>query len=233
MKSPFRLLAVLFLAATGIITFSSCKKENSEDVNQQKIYAEYELYYDANLGKTYASAIFKFSNALGTNLQLTAPSEVKFGNDVIPYDPVFAYYRKEYAGLVSAGTFTFKDQDGTVYTNPVSMTNTISNQAVLDTINRANGAYTYTWVGDSVFANSWVNFTIANAANGLNFQYFLQYTVGSKNLVLGLNQLNQLPIGSAICHIERVYEVTAPSVTSAGGKIRAKYKGLNKNVYIK
>jgi hypothetical protein len=30
----------------------SCKKENSSDVNQDKIYAEYELAYDENLDKT-------------------------------------------------------------------------------------------------------------------------------------------------------------------------------------
>src|SRR5262245_21459177 len=91
---PIALLTIL----STFMSLSSCKKEDSDDVNQDKIYAEYELFYDKNTDKTYASAVFKFSNALGTNLQLTSPSEVKFNSDVIPWDPVFSYYRKEYAG---------------------------------------------------------------------------------------------------------------------------------------
>lgn len=232
MKKSFSNFILITAIGLTSLSVSSCKKENSEDVNQDKIYAEYELYYDANVGKTYASAVFKFSNALGTNLELTSPSEVKFGTDVIPYDPVFAYYRKEYAGLVPSGTFTFKDKDGTTYTNAVSMTNSIANP-IVDTIRRSLGAYTYTWTGDSVFANSWVNMTINNTANALNYQYFLQNTQNSKNIVCGITQLNQLPIGNSFFQVERVYEKTATSVTSAGGKTRAKYKGLNANTYVK
>lgn len=226
----------IFLCSFSILAasllFFSCKKEDSSDVNQQKIYAEYELFYDANAGKTYASAVFKFSNALGTNLQLTSPSEVKFGSDVIPYDPVFAYYRKEYAGMVNSGTFTFKDQGGTTYTNSVTLPAAIT-APTIDTINRALGAYTFTWAGDSITPNTWVNLTINNTANALNYQYFLQNTANAKNIVLGLSQLNQLPIGAAFTQLERVYQTNAPSVTSAGGLVRSKYKPLNKNLYVK
>ncbi len=222
------ILPFMFVTAMAI---TSCKKEDSKDVSQDKIYAEYELSYDKNTDKTYASAIFKFSNALGTNLQLTAPSEVKFGADVIPYDPVFAYYRKEYAGLVSNGTFTFKDKDGVAYTNTISSYAVVTNPAI-DTISKSS-SYTYTWVGTSVAANEAMGLTIANLANQLTFQYFYQNAVGSTNIILSASQLNNLPTGMAVCHIDRVIEKAASSVTSAGGKIRGKYRALDKNVYIK
>lgn len=219
------------LSIFSILTFLSCKKENSEDVNQDKIYAEYELFYDKNQDKTYASAIFKFSNALGTQLQLTSPSEVKFNTDVIPYDPVFAYYRKEYAGLVTTGTFTFKDVNGLVHTNSVNLSKIITNPTI-DTIRRT-GAYNYAWVGDSVITNETVGLVIGNNVNTLNFQVFVQNTINSKNLVLSLSQLNQLPVGMSYTQLDRTTETTAPDVTSAGGKIRGKYRALNKNLYIK
>lgn len=224
-------LKLSLLAITINLIFSSCKKENSEDVNQDKIYAEYELFYDKNQDKTFASAIFKFSNNAGTQLELTSPSEIKFNSDVIPYDPTFAYYRKEYAGLVTSGTFSFKDKNGTVYTNAVSLSKIITNPTI-DTIRRT-GSYSYNWIGDSIIANETVGLVIGNNINTLNFQVFLQNTLNSKNLILPLNQLNQLPVGMSYTQLDRQIETNAAGVTSAGGKIRGKYRALNKNLYIK
>lgn len=209
----------------------SCQKENSSDVNQDKIYAEYELAYDQNTNKTYASCVFKFSNAFGTQLQLSAPSEVKFGNDVLPFDPLLSYYRKEYAGLVTSGTFTFTDTLGVSYQNTVTLPAAISNPSIT-AIDRSQGAFTFTWAGAANVADSWVGVSINNVLNAANFQYFQQNTVGAQNIVLGINQLNQLPIGGAFIQLERVFQKNATNVTSAGGIVRAKYKALNQNIDI-
>jgi hypothetical protein len=219
------------LLATIIIMLVACKKENSKDVNQDKIYAEYELFYDKNQDKTFASAIFKFSTSTGTQLQLTAPSEIKFNADVIPYDPAFAYYRKEYAGLVNSGTFSFKDANGTSYNNSVNLAKIITNPTI-DTIKRT-GAYTYNWIGDSLSANETIGLVIGNNINTLNFQVFLQNTLNSKNLILPLTQLNQLPVGMSYTQLDRQIETNASMATSAGGKVRGKYRALNKSLYIK
>ena len=227
-KLPYTILG---LAITLVSILSSCQKADSKDVNQDKIYVEYELFYDKNTDKTYASAIFKFNNSAGTQLQLTSPSEVKFNNDVIPYDPFFAYYRKEYAGQINSGTFNFKDKDGKIYSNTVNLAKLIGNPSI-DTIKRV-GSYVYSWLGDSLATNEFVGLTIGNNANAANFQVFLQYAVSSKNLVLPLNQLNQLPVGMSYCQLDRAIQTNASHVTSAGGLIRGKYRALNKNLYIK
>lgn len=213
------------------LLFSSCTSEESSDVSQDKIYADYELFYDKNEDKTYAIATFKFSNALGTLLKLTDPSEVKFNSDVIPFDSNFSYYRKEYAGLIPAGTFSFKDVDGKTYTNIATMAKVVTNPNVTE-INRT-GAFTYTWIGDKVTANAWIDFVIINTANPLNFQYFLQNSVNSENLILPVSQLNQLPVGQAYGRLDRVTETAATQATSAGGKVRGKYRALNQNITIK
>ncbi len=230
MKTAMRKLTFGIITALTIIT--SCQKPaDSKDVKQDKIYAEYELFYDKNADKTYASASFRFNDGAGTPLTLSSPSEIKFNNDAIPFDPIFNYYRKEYAGQINSGTFNFKDADGKTYSDPVSIAKIITNPTI-DTIKRV-GAYSYNWIGDSVVANETVGLTIGNNANTLNFQVFLQNTVNSKNLILPLNQLNQLPIGMSSCILDRQIEKAAPNVTSAGGKIRGKYRALNKNLYIK
>jgi hypothetical protein len=221
----FRMLLCVF----GITSFVSCAKENSDDVNQDRIYAEYELYYDKNTDKTYASAIFRFGSATGTQLELTAPSDVKFNNDVIPFDPVFSYYLKEYSGRITSGTFTFTDTDGLIFTNPVSSMRTIAFPA-MDTIHSSN-SYTLTWVGDSVVANEraelWMDGPLQN-----NAELFIQYTLNTNNFVLGANRLQALGVGTTACTLERIWETTATGVTGAGGKVRFKYRALNASVQV-
>lgn len=212
------------------MALTACQKADSSDVNQNKIYAEYELFYDKDADKTYASAIFKFNSVTGTQLQLTPPSEIKFGSDAIPWDPTFAYYRKEYAGQINSGTFTFKDSSGVAYSNTVNLAAIITNP-VIDTIHKS-GSFTYTWVGNSISANEAAGLTIAFTAGPTNFQYFYQNTVGSTNFVLSATKLNLLPNGPSTCTLERSCQTTAPSVTSAGGVIRGKYRALNTSVYI-
>jgi hypothetical protein len=229
-SKPFLISSLaIILLFTGIL--QSCTKEDSSDVNQDKIYAEYELFYDENTDKTYAACVFRFSNAFGTNLELSAPSEVKFGNDLLTFDPVLSYYRKEYAGLITSGTFTFADTLGSTYQNTITLPSPISNPNI-DTIKRSLGSFTYAWVGSANPADSWTSVSINNTLNWANFQYFLQNNLGAENMVFGINQLNQLPIGPAFVQLERVFQKTATNVTSSGGVVRAKYKALNKNIIV-
>ena len=73
----------LILVTLAIITiFSSCTIEDSADVNQAKIYADYDLRYDANTDKTRVVATFKFGGATGTNLQLSDPAQVVFNGEI-------------------------------------------------------------------------------------------------------------------------------------------------------
>jgi len=225
-----------FHAARGIAflclvcLLMGCAKEDSDDVNQDRIYAEYELFYDKNTDKTYASAIFRFGNAAGTQLQLTAPSEVKFNGDVLPFDPVFSYYRKEYSGLVTSGTFVFTDTQGVSYSNSVSSTRTLAFPASLDTIHSSN-SYTLTWAGDSVVTGERVDLWMDGPLQN-NVEYFTQYTLNTNSFVLPANRLQALGTGSTACAMERIWEQTASSVTGAGGKVRVKYKALSRTIQV-
>lgn len=229
MKSPKHLICGIALFAMSTL-ITSCANEDSTDVNQDRIYAEYELFYDANTDKTYASAIFRFGNATGTQLELTAPSEVKFNGDVIPFDATFSYYRKEYAGRITAGTFVFTNTDGVSFTNAVASTRTIAFPANMDTIHNTN-SYTFVWIGDSIVANEradlWMDGPLQN-----NAEYFTQYLVNTNSIVLPANRLQALGVGTTNCTLERIQEDTATGVTSAGGKIRLKYKAVNAVVQV-
>ena len=54
-----RNLLAFLLGITLMAT--ACQTENSADVNQDRIYTQYELFYNANEDITYARAWFRFA----------------------------------------------------------------------------------------------------------------------------------------------------------------------------
>lgn len=228
MKS-IKTYTTLFLFSVYLMLNISCNREESIDVNQDKIHTTYELVYDANADKTYARATFQFSNSLGTQLQLTAPSEVRFNNDILTFKNALAYYEKEYAGKVSTGTFVWKDTDGSTYTNTITI-DSIDFPANLDTIPR-NAAYELFWGGDSLSANESVSLTVNGVLEG-DAQYFTQDNLNSKSIILAKNQLELLGQGLGHLWMQRVYAPVLLEKTSAGGSISGKYTPVNKQVFL-
>ena len=230
MKKLVKIYCAIFFGFASLMLNTSCNRENSNDVNQDKIYTTYSLVYDANEDKTYARAIFQFSNALGTQLELTSPSDVHFNNDILTFKSGLAYYEKEYAGKVTTGTFTWKDTDGSVYTNSVSI-KSIDFPVVLDTIHRT-AAYEMFWVGDSLSANHSVTVTINGVLEG-DAQYFSQDNINSKSIILAKSQLELLGQGMGTIWMQRIYTPGLLQKTSAGGAISGKYIPVTRHVYLK
>jgi len=226
MKKITPFLSLLFI---GLMLFNSCIREESSDVNQDKIHTAYEMFYNANQDKTYARAIFKFSNVLGTQLQLTAPSQITFNGDVLTFQNTLAYYEKEYAGYIASGTFVWSDVNGISYTNTVH-NKVIDYPANLDTIPR-NAAYEMFWVGDSLSANERVVLTINGILEG-DVQVFSQNNLHAKSIILALNQLQTLGQGQGSMWFDRYYEPGLTEKTSAGGSITARYRPINKTVFL-
>jgi len=231
MKKIVSLFFLLVIIA-GIAThLTSCKSEPSSDVNQDKIYTEYELYYDANQDKTYARAWFKFSNITGTLLELASPSEVTFNGDVLTFNSTLAYYEKEYAGKISSGTFVWTDTQGITKTNSISMT-TIDYPAVMpDTIPQDN-SYALFWVGDSLSANHHVILTVTAQINESTLQIFYQDDLNSKSIILAKNKLQLLPVGGIHLYMDRTYSPALTQQTTAGGTIKGRYRPDNKLIQL-
>lgn len=228
MKNLTNILLIFALLLPAFM-FHSCKKENSDTVDQDKIWAYYEVYYDKNQDKTYARATFKFSNALGTNLQLSAPAAVSFNGETLIFQDALAYYEKQYAGFVSGGTFSYTDKDNHTFVNSISGIRAIDFPAI-DTIHTAN-SYTLNWVGDSLSANESVSLWL-DGINQNNIEFFFQSNINSQSMILAANQLQRLGNGNGTGWMERVYAPAIQSVTSAGGEIKGKYKAQNLSTII-
>jgi hypothetical protein len=153
-----------FLLLSGIaLLFVACEAEDSVDVNQNKIYTDYEVFYDSNSDKTWVVARFKFGNATGTVLELKDVAFVTFNGDTLPYNGWYAGHFKEYAGRISTGSFSYTNNDGDIFVNSIPSVDTIAFPSDLDTLDKS-AAYTITWGGRTlaadenvgIFIGSWV-----------------------------------------------------------------------------
>jgi hypothetical protein len=215
---------IIFLVlAAYLLTIASCKTETSDSVKQDKIWAEYQLIYDNNTKITYARAVFKFSNAFGTLLELKSPAEVKCDNDVLSFNPTLGYYEKQYTGFKSTGIFRYTDLDNNVFQNSLTIIDTIGFPSGIDTIKKSQ-AFEIKWVGTALKANEtitvWINSNVEGDSRLLSTNM-----IGSTSIIFPANQLNMLGIGPyGMLAMERLYRPAISQATSAGGLITIKYK---------
>jgi hypothetical protein len=208
-----------------------CISEPSDAVDQDKIYVTYELYYDKNRDKTFARATFQFSNALGTKLQLSGASEIRFNNDLLTYNSVLVYYEREYAGLLNTGTFKWKDSNGKDYTNAISGIKPIAFPNPIPTFKKGNSTEVF-WVGDALEANESAVISMNSAAIG-DLQIATRNDVAATSVIVNANQIQNLPTGQNITAIFRRYkDVSVSQKTSAGAKMFTHYQAANATVQI-
>jgi hypothetical protein len=224
----------LWIALTFVVvlcfSISSCEKENASDVNQDKIYTDYEVFYDNNSDKSWVIARFRFGGATGTILKLDSTSFVSFGNDTLPYNDLFFGHFKEYAGRINNGTFTYRNLKNEVFVNSLPAYDTIAFSPSFTLLTKSV-ANTITWSGTPLAINQNVGLFVGGWTWGQD-ALKVQTSVGATNLVLGTNELAQVPVGPAICFMDRSTDVAVSQGTNEGGRIRGKFRAKNQTIQI-
>lgn len=220
----------LLVTFTAVLALSSCEFEDSSDVNQDKIYTDYELFYNSNTDKTIAIARFKFGSATGTPLELNDPAYVLFNGDTLDYNFFYSGHIKEYAGLVDTGSFIYSNVDGQMFSNTVPQFDTIAFPASFDTIVKSQ-SLDFAWEGTPLAANQHVGIFIGTWSWGEDALYE-QDDMGATNVVMGTGQLSNLTTGNATVYMDRSTEVPVSEGTSEGGLIRGKYRAANAQVWV-
>lgn len=227
-KTPLTLVFSLMTLCS--IWIMGCEKEDVADVNQDKVWTDYELFYDANNDVSWVIARFKFGGPTGTNLELTGDSYVLFNNDTIPYNPWFLGHQKEYAGRITTGTFKYENLNGDIFENTLPSCDTIAFPTDFDTL-RTTSAYTLNWLGTPTIADQSVGIFIGSWTWGQDALY-VQSSPGATSVVMGTAQLSTLPVGPSTVYMDRSTEKNVTQGTSEGGKIRAKYRAKTKVVQV-
>lgn len=215
----FGLLALF----VGLISMVGCQKEDSSDVNQNKIYTHYEMVYNANSDVTDVIARFRFGNATGTLLQLTDSTNaaVYFNGEKLPYDDLYAGHHKQYAGKIAAGTFKYINTDGDVYINTIPTGDTIGFPASFDTIKKSV-AETLTWEGNPLAANESVGVFVGSWTWGQDAAFYTD-SDGATNLVMSVTSKASLSLGNAMVYMNRVLQKPADQAPSSGGVVVYQY----------
>lgn len=217
----------LLLAPMLVLFLAGCAREDSENVNQDRIWAHYELLYDANDDITYARATFRFGGIIGTKLRLTDPAEVRFNGSVIPFKNGLAYYEEDLAGFVDSGTFEYVDLNNSTYNNDVSI-ELIDFPTALGPFSQTS-SYQIDWLGANTASNEIVTVFLDHTETS-DTKLFTESANNSGNILLPANDLAQFNLGNVQCTIERIITPFLQEGTDVGGKITGRYRGFQRTV---
>ncbi len=223
---------LLYLLMGAGLFLTACDKEDSNDVNQDKIYCDYEMFYNQNEDKTHVVARFRFGGPTGTLLELTdsTGASVKFNGDVLPYDVWYGGHHKEYAGQVSGGSFVYTNTNGTIYTNSVPAGEVLAFPVGWDTIDKS-AAQTLAWTGTALAANQQVGVFVGSWTWGQDAAFFTDAD-GATNIIMGVTQMASLALGTSTVYMDRSTVKNLTEGTSEGGKIKYTYRCLNQQVQV-
>lgn len=225
MKKVLFSLSLLFA-----VIFTSCTGESAGDVNQDRIYTEYEQFYNSNTGTTTVIARFRFGNALGTILELDSTDNVKFNGDDLPYSIFWGAHVREYVGNIAPGTFVYTNLDGNVFTNTVPTFETIDFPSNFTELSRST-PYDFQWTGTAIGQNQEVGVFVGSWAWGDDTWNFTN-SVGATNMVFGINSLSNLPLGTSTVYLDRTTRKTNIQGTSRGGVIKGKFRAPNRVINV-
>ena len=224
-------LMVLFIT---VWMLAGCGKEDSADVNQNRIYTDYELFYNANDDVTHAIARFRFGGPLGTVLELTSSSgaNVTFNGDTLTYSALWGGHKREYAGNVTSGTFSYTNTEGGVFINSVPTGTSISFPTGFNGSNLSkSSAYALVWGGTPLAPDDQVGIFVGSWAWGDDALFWTDAD-GATEIVMGVNGLQNLVNGTATVYMDRWNAVNVAEGTSEGGRIRYKYRAVNATVTV-
>jgi hypothetical protein len=225
MKKGIWILSVIISVA-----LFSCTGESAGDVNQDRIYTEYEQFYNSNTGTTTVIARFRFGGPLGTLLELDSTDNVKFNGDDLPYSIFWGAHVKEYVGNIAPGTFVYTNLDGNVFTNTVPAYEAIDFPSSFTELSKST-PYDFQWVGTALSQNQEVGVYVGTWGWGDDTWNYTN-SVGATNMIFGLNSLSNLTLGSATVFLDRATKSTNIHGTSKGGVIRGKYRAPNRTVNV-
>jgi hypothetical protein len=222
---------ILPILALGLV-ITSCTKEDSSDVNQQKIYTDYEVFYNQNEDKTHVVAKFRFGGATGTVLELSdsTNASVSFAGDNLPWDPLYNAHHIEYAGNITTGSFSYTNTDGLTYVNAIPTGESIDFPLGFDTLTKSV-AYNYAWAGTALAADQKVNVFVGSWTWGEDALFYTD-ALGATDIVMGLTQMANLVTGSSTVYMDRATGKAISEGTPEGGRIRYKYRPTNVNIQV-
>ena len=209
------------LAISAVLFFSSCKREESINIDQDRIHASYEYVYNADKNTSSTMATFRIDNSGGKKIELTYPARVEFNGEGMVWSFAMGNYQLTQSGTQLGGTFIYRDVNDQTYENSISNVSSIELPFGLTSISQ-NGNFFLPWTGDAIQAGEIVRVTIKGGAQQGSKTWTLS-TAGSGHIMLDENRLKELTVGNADILIEREFSTSLVKGAMAGGRLTSKY----------
>ena len=191
---------ICFFVLSILISLISCRKENSEKIDQNEIWSEYSLIYRSDINSTFARARFLHQDNQGQNIKLSNKSSIRINDEIPYYNNTFAWYEKIISGKESVVDFYYSDLDGKEYKNKVEILGG-AELPEIDSIYK-DSLYYFPWEGDSLQDGEMVLLFIdGNLKNKL--PYVLIDSVGKNGIFIEPDSLSALAVGDVTIHFER------------------------------
>lgn len=220
----------LGIGMTVILFFTSCQREESINIDQNRIYTEYTYTYDSEKSQSIMEASFRLDNNSGKRIELTYPARVAFDGENMGYRMAFGDYQLKRTGSLANGSFVYTDLDGNAYENSISTLRPIELPFGLTNISR-NGNFFLPWTGEALQPGETITVIIDPQGEGSNRSFTLS-SAGATHIVLDEFKLRQIEPGFAKIEIIRERSNSITSAPLSGGRMEVKYKSREVNIEI-
>ena len=225
MKRTITSVALLF----GVLFFMSCTREESVNIEQNRIYSNYELIYAAETNVTSLRAMFRIDNSSGQKLELSYPSRVDFNGEQLDWRQTFGHYSLNRTGYLTEGVFNYFDVYGEAYANTSLVISPIDIPIGMNSISKS-GNFFLPWIGEPLQQGETIRVTISGSNGGS--QDFILTQPGATHIILDQFKLNVLDSGIANIQIERTKSSLLTEVNLSGGRISSTYRGRKASINI-
>ncbi len=216
-------ITTLGIALVSVLFFTACKKENSINIDQNRIYSNYTIEYDQHSNQTSVKATFRVDHNSGKKIELTYPSRVGFDGESMSYRKIMGQYDFKRSGNAMNRPITYYDIDGKEFSNSGQNISGIDIPIGLNGISKG-GNFFLPWNGGPIALGESVIVTISGGSQS-GSKTFTVNSVGANYIILDQFKLQNLVAGTATIQIKREVSNSLMQSNLAGGRITSTYKG--------
>jgi len=214
-----RRTTTLGIAVMAVLFFTACKREESINIDQNRIYSEYTYEYDADNNRSTANAVFRLDNAGGRKVELSYPARVDFNGEGLAWRGGVGLYQLTRHGMLEGGSFNYHDLDNNVYSNTIPPLTVTEVPFGITSISRS-GNFFLPWNGPALQPGETIR-VIINAGTTRTFSTSM---TGATHIILDQNRLWGLTPGAGTIRIERESYGGLQSGNLSGGRMTTTYK---------
>lgn len=223
---------ILMTTIVGTLGCGSIATEDSDKVDQSRIFPFYEVQFSKEEEVTRVSAEFRFGGMSGTTLRLVGKSQVKHSQiSLVEKQLLGTSYSGERAGLVAEHVFNYFDNERRNYENVLTITGLTIASSVPRTTTRTSDL-NIAWEGNSLSEGESVIAHLKKIDDPNSSAIGIITSSGVNSVVIRSSDLARLPIGRYVLQLERKKEGNLLHAASVGGVFSSRYFSEKRTVEI-